>query len=289
MKTGLLIASLFFLLSLSIHTHTPMQEKLTMSYKITGEGSPLVLVPGGLTGWVSWDPFVPHFAKGKRVIQVQLLNVQYGLENKSLPRNYGVSTESNALEAALSAAQLNEKADFIGWSYGGLVLLDYALKHSEKVRTLTLIEPPALWIIKNDLEKDPELRKVKEYLSSAPATHDNITDKDLENFLAFAGFSKPNESVRDHPQWNIWLNFKQSLRNNTAVLKHDDTLEKLRKFSTPVLLIKGTGSAYFLHRIIDSCEKQFPVSQVVEFPGGHAVHIVSRDQFLQTVESFQRK
>ena len=93
MKTGLLIASLFFLLSLSIHTHTPMQEKLTMSYKITGEGSPLVLVPGGLTGWVSWDPFVPHFAKGKRVIQVQLLNVQYGLENKSLPRNYGVSTK----------------------------------------------------------------------------------------------------------------------------------------------------------------------------------------------------
>ena len=55
-----------------------------MQSKIKGEGKPLVLVPGGLTGWVSWNPFVDSFATSRKVVQVQLLNVEYGLENKPL-------------------------------------------------------------------------------------------------------------------------------------------------------------------------------------------------------------
>lgn len=265
-----------------------MQEDLKMPYKITGEGPPVVLVPGGLTGWVSWDSFVPHFSKDKRVIQVQLLNVQYGLENKPLPHRYGIDTESKALEAALSDAHIEGKADFIGWSYGGFVLLDYALNHPENIRTLTLIEPPALWVVKSDLEKDPELKQVKDYFSSVPGTDATITDEDLEEFLSFAGFSKQGESVRNLPQWDAWLNFKGSLRCNSVVPTHDDSVERLQKFSAPVLLVKGTGSAYFLHRIIDACERNLPQSQVVEFPGAHAAHLVSREQFLKAVELFQK-
>lgn len=265
-----------------------MQEDPKMLYKLTGEGPPIVLVPGGLTGWVSWDSFIPHFSKEKKVIQVQLLNVQYGLEDKRLPKDYSVITESKALEATLSAVHLEGKADFIGWSYGGLVLLDYALNNPEKVRTLTLIEPPALWVVGSDLEKDPELKKARDYLSLGPGTDATITDQDLEEFLSFAGFSSPGESVRNFPQWNAWLNFKQSLRCNSVVPQHHDNLKRLRNFPAPVLLVKGTGSVYFLHRIIDGCGKSFPQSHVVEFPGGHAPHLVSRDQFLEAVESFQR-
>lgn len=288
MRTKLLIASSFFLLSASTHTSTIMQQKPIMPYKISGEGSPLVLVPGGVTGWVSWDAFVPHFSKNRKVIQVQLLNVQYGLDDKPLPENYEVRTESLALEAALSSAGLNEKADFIGWSYGAFIALDYALRHPEKIRTLTLIEPPALWIIKEELEKDPQLRKVKDYLSSAPGANANVTEEDLEAFLTFAGLSKPGESVRSLPQWDNWVNFRRSLRNVGVVLVHDDDTKRLRDISAPVLLVKGTGSAYFLHRIIDRCSEMIRASRVVEFPGGHAPHLVSRDEFLEALESFQR-
>ena len=264
------------------------QKNLQLLYKITGEGKPLVLVPGGLTGWASWDPFVPLLSKNKKVIQVQLLNVQYGLENRPLPEDYSPRLESKALRGALSSARVDEKADFVGWSYGALVLLDYALNHPEKVRTLTLIEPPALWIIRNDIDTDPQLVKVKGFLSAAPGPDETITDKDLEQFLVFAGFSKPGEAVTNLPQWNAWRNFKQSLRCNRAVLNHNDNAERLRRFQVPVLLVKGTGSAYFLHRIIDACEKAFPDSRVVEFPGGHAPHIVSGDQFLEAMDEFQR-
>src|SRR5687767_5147989 len=87
------------------------QKNPIMLYRVIGNGQPLVLVPGGLTGWASWDPFVPEFSNKKKVIQVQLLNVQYGLEGTALPQNYSVRTESEALAAVLSSAGMNEKAD----------------------------------------------------------------------------------------------------------------------------------------------------------------------------------
>ncbi len=38
-----------------------IQTNFKMQYKIQGEGPALVLVPGGLTGWLSWDAFIPEF------------------------------------------------------------------------------------------------------------------------------------------------------------------------------------------------------------------------------------
>jgi len=61
----------------------------------------------------------------------------------------------------------------------------------------------------------------------------------------------------------------------------------LRNFKRPVLLMKGTGSAKFLHQILDSLAKELPDSQVVEMPSGHAPHIVSMGRFLEKLSSFQ--
>ncbi|MBI2979431.1 MAG: hypothetical protein HYY41_01145, partial [Chloroflexi bacterium] len=58
---------------------------MKMPVKVTGKGVPLVLVPGGLTGWLSWEPHTERLSATRKVIQVQLLNVQYGFENRRLP------------------------------------------------------------------------------------------------------------------------------------------------------------------------------------------------------------
>jgi pimeloyl-ACP methyl ester carboxylesterase len=284
-------ATIFFFLSLTTSGYVMSQtsqnmQSLKMQYKVTGDGNPIVLVPGGLTGWVSWDGFVPHFAQSGKVIQVQLLNVQYGLESKLLPADYSVSVESNALAGTLDELNIATKADFIGWSYGGLVLLDYALNHPDKIRTLTLIEPPAIWAIEDSIDTEP-LRYVKIFLSASPGIHSTITEEDMEKFLEFAGFASEGVPVRSLPQWNSWLNFRQSLRCNSIVLKHKDNLQRLKNFQPPVLLVKGTNSALFLHRIIDRMAQEFSSVKVVEFPGGHAPHLVSRDKFLEAFKSFR--
>lgn len=101
------------------------------------------------------------------------------------------------------------------------------------------------------------------------------------------GICPPGKSARELPQWPIWVQNRQALRNSPAVLQHEDDIGRLRSFRQPVLLVKGTGSARFNHQIIDALDSLLPNAQVVEMPAGHSPHIVSMDQFLERLASFQ--
>ena len=55
--------------------------------------------------------------------------------------------ESHAFGASIDEIQREGTLDR-GLVHGAVITLDYALGHPERVRTLTLIEPPALWALK---------------------------------------------------------------------------------------------------------------------------------------------
>jgi pimeloyl-ACP methyl ester carboxylesterase len=264
-----------------------MVETLKLQAKVSGDGIPLLLVPGGLTGWKSWEPFVEIFStKQRKVIRVQLINVEYGIENQPLPDNYSVKTESRALAATLDSLGYYIPLDIVAWSYGALVTLDYALDHPERIRTLTIIEPPAIWVLREKGALDVETQQTLNFFESL---HGDITEDMLAAFLQEAGFVKPGESPRNLPQWTQWLPFRQSLRNSPAIVVQRDKLKRLQDFKQPVLLVKGTGSVPFLHHIIDGLSSNLPNSHIIELPGGHAPHIVSRDKFLLDLEKFQKE
>ncbi len=259
-------------------TGTPMQSK------VTGTGMPIVLVGGGLTGWLSWDPHAERLSASRKVVRLQPLNVQWGLEGRPLPPDYSVKTEGRALAAALDALGLTDAVDVVGWSFGGLATLDFALDHPDRVRTMTVIEPPALWVLHALGPLDDEARASEASLRSL---HGEISEAQLEVFLHVAGFARPGTSVRDLPQWPGWNRHRQSLRNSSAVLAHRDDLSRLNAFAKPVLLVKGTGSSRFLHQAIDAMASRFARATVIELPAGHAPHIVSMDPFLEALARLQ--
>jgi pimeloyl-ACP methyl ester carboxylesterase len=255
-----------------------------MRSKATGEGAPLILVGGGLTGWISWDAHAERLARSRRVWRLQPLNVDWGLEDRPLPPDYSVKTEGRAIGATFDAVKLKEAVDVVGWSFGGLAALDFALDCPERVRTLTLIEPPAFWVLHAVGPFDDDARKTE---ASLRTLHGDISEAQLEEFLAVAAFAKPGSSVRDLPQWPVWSRHRQSLRNSLAVIGHVDDPTRLEAFPKPVLLVKGTGSSPFLHQAIDSMAQRFPRAKMVEMPAGHAPHIVSMDRFLAALVAFQ--
>ena len=73
--------------------------------------------------------------------------------------------------------------------------------------------------------------------------------------------------------------------NQTWIYRDD--IKRLKDFQPPVLLVRGTGSTKWLHHIIDGLSETIPHARVVEFPGGHAPHIVSTDKFISALEKFQ--
>jgi pimeloyl-ACP methyl ester carboxylesterase len=262
-------------------------ETQILRAKSTGQGMPLVLVPGGLTGWLSWEPHVVRLAADRRVISVQLLSVAYGLEKRPLPADYSLRTESRALAATLNLdiVGLAAPVDLVAWSYGAAVALDYALRHPERVLTLTLIEPPAVWALGAQKPRGPEYESASA-LGDTIRVHDNVSEAQLEQFVRAVGLCPPGKAVRDLSQWPVWLRHRQSLCNSGAAFHHEDDPARLRAFYRPVLLVKGTGSAEFLHQVVDALAAQLPNAQTVELPGGHAPQIVSMDRFLERLALF---
>ncbi len=219
-------------------------------------------------------------------MRVQLLNVQYGVENRDLPADYTVKTESNALSATMDSLGYTVPVDIVGWSYGAFTALQYSLDHPEHVRSLTLIEPPAMWVLRTDGKYDAPTQKEADFFLTL---HGDITEDMLAEFLLHAGLMQPGQSARQLPQWNNWVPFRLSLRNSPTVANYSDDIRRLQNFRVPTLLVKGTGSSAWLHQVIDTLAKNIPGSRVVEFPGGHAPQIVSMDKFMAELEKFQKE
>lgn len=249
-----------------------------------GEGDPLVLIGGGLTGRLGFELHVPRLAPARRVIRAQPLNVQHALEGRPLPDGYSVRMESRALAAAIDALGLDAPVDICGWSFGAVVALDFALEHPARVRTLTLIEPPAFWVLREHGHVDDEVRAELRFTGSLRG---DITEERLESFIEHAALVPPGMSPRDLPQWPEWVRHRQALGNNFALIEHGDTRARVRSLRAPVLLVKGLGSQRFFHRIIDDLATDLPNAEVIELPGGHAPLIVSIDAFLDRLATFQ--
>lgn len=262
------------------------ETEMTMRVDVMGEGPPLVLVGGGLTGWLSWIPHQERLGATHRVARAQPLVVQLGLDDRPVPPDYSVESESAALAVAVDQLYPSGPVDFVAWSYGGFITLDYALAHPERVRTLTLIEPPAFWVLA--AAGDPAHEEERERLRPfADRLRHDVSEADLEEFVRFASLAPPDVEPRDLPQWPVWVGHRRSLRGQfDAEFSHRGDLARLQAFERPVLLVKGTGSTPVLHRITDILAEALPTARVLELDGGHAPQIVEMDRFLEELALF---
>jgi pimeloyl-ACP methyl ester carboxylesterase len=263
-----------------------MEQPAAMPVEVVGSGAPLVLVGGGLTGWASWQPHVERLLATRRVARLQLLAVQYGLENRPLPADYSLRVESSALAAALGRLGWHEPLDLVAWSYGAAITLDYALKHPERVRTLTLIEPPAAWVLDRGAQDDPDVIALRA-LAAELRAHADVDAAHLERFIRLAALCPPDATPSELPQWPLWYTHRRSLRGLDAPLDHLDDPARLRAFDRPVLLVTGTGTTPFLRRVHDALSAALPNALTSEMPGGHAPQLASMETFLSEMVRFQ--
>ncbi len=254
-----------------------------MKSEVLGQGSPVILVPGGLTGWLSWKPHAEQLAAHHKVVRMQLLSVDLGLRNEPLPEHYSVDTETGALARALDQIDI-EDADFAAWSYGGEITLNFALNNPSRTRSLTLIEPPAIWVLRSRGPLSKEALEEQKHIQSLGSG--DVSESQLEWFLHFAGIVPTGVDPRKLPQWPSWMEHRQSLRTQDVPFRHHDSIERVRNFRKPVLLFKGEGSSPFLHQIIDILGEEFPNAQVRMLPGGHAPHLVSIGEFMTILNAF---
>lgn len=109
-----------------------------MYHEIHGEGQPLILIHGGLGGIIEFSQLLPLLAQNWQVIAVELQG-----HGRTADLDRPLSFEALADDIAALIGELgHDKADVLGFSLGGMVALQTAIRHPEVVRKLIVVSAP---------------------------------------------------------------------------------------------------------------------------------------------------
>ncbi len=254
-----------------------------LAYDVAGEGDPLILVPGGLTGWLSWIPHQERLSDRYRVIRVQPIHNELGTAGRPGDPSYTRDTERESLLLTLDELGI-ERSHFAGWSRGGKALIDFVAVHPDRVTSLTLVEPAAYWILEELGEKDVVLERLIRHMRAMAGAI--VTEDDLAFFLSSAGFVGDSDGARGDPYWDRAVPHRMALSwLSEESMGSDVSVAGLGKIRCPVLLTKGTTTEPWEARVVDLLAEHLSDARVAEFEGGHAHHIESIDPFLEELEN----
>ncbi len=111
---------------------------LQLYYEIFGEGAPLVLLHGGFGAVEMFGPILPQLAAGRQVIGVDL---QGHGRTADIDRPLHMDLMADDIAALIQYLGLGQ-ADVMGYSMGGLVALQTAIRHPQVVRKLVVVSAP---------------------------------------------------------------------------------------------------------------------------------------------------
>jgi pimeloyl-ACP methyl ester carboxylesterase len=215
-----------------------------------GSGPRVVLVHGSATGPETWSRQRP-------------LAERWTLELVTRPGFWPLEPIERVdfeADAPLVAAQLGDGAHLVGHSYGGVISLLAAALHPD-VRSLTVIEPPALDVARGDPAVDAMVARVVELWDGEPPEARPF----LEEFLRTVGSSVPMPDE-----------LPPSLQRGAELLlverRSDEAripLAALRRAGFPVLVVSGAHSPAF-DAVCDVLERELAAERAILPGAGHA-------------------
>ncbi|ETZ21778.1 alpha/beta fold hydrolase [Pedobacter sp. V48] len=109
---------------------------LKMYYEVYGEGKPIVLLHGSFMNIpLNWSHIIPVFAKNRKVIVAEM---QGHGRTKDIPREFSYENMADDVSGLLKHLKI-DSADILGYSMGGGVAFQFAVRHPELLRRLVIL------------------------------------------------------------------------------------------------------------------------------------------------------
>jgi pimeloyl-ACP methyl ester carboxylesterase len=250
-----------------------VQSTTGLNVTVWGDGEPAVLVHGSF-GWGSrtWEKQRP-LAEAYRL----LLPDRRGFGGS--PPDGRVDFDRDADDIA---GLLGDGAHLVGSSYGGVVSLLAASRRPESVRSLTVIEPPALGLVRDD----PLVERFIAGAKAATSEADDPSDYRVRFLRAFGfpardaelqglGLEAARSSWRERPPWEAEIPLVALRGVHILVVRGDwqDTAATARELG---------GAA--LHKVCDVLEARLGAESAT-FPAAHNPQLLG-DPFNERLRAF---
>lgn len=239
---------------------------LKLYYEIHGSGRPLVLLHGGFMTIDTFEPLLPALAATRQVIAVELQG-----HGHTADIDRPLSYELMADDVAALIKQLGlENADILGYSLGGGVALQTAIRHPDVVRKLVVMSATYTtegWY--------PEVR-------AAMGTIDGE---------ALVGTPLHETYVKSAPRPEDWVTFVAKMRQLLGVETYD-WAEDVAAMKVPTLILVGDNDhlrpahAVEMHGLLGGGKVDvygtgaLPQSQLMVLPGTSHFTIANRTDLL---------
>jgi pimeloyl-ACP methyl ester carboxylesterase len=197
---------------------------LNLYYESRGSGEPLIVLPGAFMTIEAMGALVPQLAAARRVIGVEL---QGHGHTADIERPLHFETMADDIAALIQILGLDH-ADIFGFSLGGGVALQTAIRHPALVRRLIL--------------------------ASAAFKRQGWHPESLAGMAAisvdtFAGTPIHNTYLKTSPRPDAWPTFVDKMRR---LLGEDyDWTENVAAITTPTLMLVGDADGVRLSHILE--------------------------------------
>lgn len=109
---------------------------LQLYYEVYGEGKPIVLIHGSYMNIpLNWSHIIPLLAQDRKVVVAEM---QGHGRTKDIGRKFSYENMADDVSGLLKHLKM-EKADILGYSMGGGVAFQMAVRHPEQLRRLVIL------------------------------------------------------------------------------------------------------------------------------------------------------
>jgi pimeloyl-ACP methyl ester carboxylesterase len=254
-----------------------------LTYSERGDGAPLVLVHGSLSDCRVWQGVSGPLAARYRVLAPSLRHF-YPEPWKGQGGTFSVAQHAADLAQLAKTLGLG-KVHWLGWSRGGLIIVEIAKHHPELVRTL-IFEDGAINLPIEETAESREaidftrrlLRELRENIGKGDLVHAAEVFCDTLNGKGY--WSGLTDATRTAILDNVYTALGDVERQVTA---H----EEVSRFDMPILLLTGDRSPKHYAFYYQEMRKCRAFADTVIIPNSrHAMHLDNPAGFLSVVLAF---
>jgi len=261
---------------------------INISYRIEGEGEPLIMISGAGANKGTWRSQTGAFKKYFRTITFD--NRGVGESDKSA-RPYTLKMMAGDTIGLMDHLHV-ERAHVLGVSMGGMIAQEIAINHPERVNKLIL----ACTFARNDETSGWFSEFDKAIEAFARSSRDTAGQRRLANVIMDLQINKRANRIFILPLIKVAIRFLPIKFLSTgpsidaqfaAVRTHEYAADRLGMIKAPTLVITGAEDRLIKPTSSEVIASLVPGAKLVKVPGGgHSIHVEMSGEFNREVLEF---